>query len=156
MKTFPEIPGNSNVPVLTVTNASGLNLPVDEDHLIKLMNFIEQRENVIFKEIELVYVDETEIIEINNKYLDHDYVTDIITFRYDEPDNQAIEGTLYCCAPRITEQSREFGTDVESEFLRVFIHGLIHLSGYDDKTDEEKSIMTDLENYYLEQLTKEL
>lgn len=156
MKTFPDIPGDINLPALTVTNASGLNLPVDEDQLIKLMSFVEERENVVFKEIEAVYVDEAEIIEINKKYLDHDYVTDIITFRYDEQDNQAIEGTLYCCAPRIIEQSKEFGTDVESEFLRVFIHGLIHLSGYDDKTEEEKSIMTELENYYLEQLTKEL
>lgn len=156
MKIFPDIPGNTNLPALTVTNASGLNLPVDEDQLIKLMNFVEERENVIFKEIEAVYVDEAEIIEINKKYLDHDYVTDIITFRYDEQDNRAIEGTLYCCAPRIAEQSKEFGTEVESEFLRVFIHGLIHLSGYDDKTEEEKSIMTELENYYLKQLTKEL
>ncbi len=156
MKTFPDIPGNTNLPALTVTNASGLNPPVDEDQLIKLMSFVEERENGVFKEIEAVYVDEAEIIEINEKYLDHNYVTDIITFRYDEQDNQAIEGTLYCCAPRIIEQSKEFGTDVESEFLRVFIHGLIHLSGYDDKTEEEKSIMTELENYYLEQLTKEL
>lgn len=156
MKIFPEIPERFNFPKLTLTNPSGSDLLFTEAQLIKLMDIVEDYEEVVFKEIEAVYVDEKEIISINKEYLKHDYVTDIITFRYDEENRSAIEGTLYCCASRISEQSSEFESDEQSEFLRVFVHGLLHLSGYDDKTDEEKNIMTNLENKYLEQLKQEL
>jgi probable rRNA maturation factor len=156
MKIFPEIPDGVDSPKLTLTNPSGSDLPVTEELLLKLMDIVEVNEKVIFNEIEAVYVDENEIVNINREYLKHDYVTDIITFRYDEQNRNAIEGTLYCCAPRITEQSDEFESDEKSEFLRVFVHGLLHLSGYDDKTDEEKKMMTALENKYLEQLSHEL
>lgn len=97
-----------------------------------------------------MYVDETEITRINREYLDHDYVTDIITFRLDDGiDNTAIEGTIYCCAQRITEQASEFNQTTKVEFLRVMIHGLIHLVGYNDQTNEEKKEMTLLEDHFL-------
>ncbi|PWN07172.1 rRNA maturation RNase YbeY [Rhodohalobacter mucosus] len=115
------------------------------------MQIVETHEKIRFRSIELVYVDEKEILRINREYLDHDYITDIITFSYDES-SENLEGTIFCCAPRILEQSIEFGTDTADEFLRVFVHGLIHLAGYNDKTDAEKSTMTRLENRYLELL----
>ena len=84
-------------------------------------------------------MDEQEITRINNTYLNHNYVTDIITFRLDDRiDNSAIEGTIYCCAQRISEQASEFNQTKKDEFLRVMIHGFIHLIGYSDQTLEEK------------------
>jgi len=130
-------------------------VPVQEQELLKLLEITEQNESVRFKEIELVYVDEDEIVRINHEFLDRDYITDIITFRYDE-DDQAIEGTLYCCAPRIAEQSTEFKDDPKTEFLRVFVHGLIHLAGHNDQTPSEKKKMTDLEDQYLNTLKESL
>ncbi len=130
-------------------------MPVQELELLKLIEITEKNEQVRFREIELVYVDEDEIVRINHEFLDRDYITDIITFRYDE-DDQAIEGTLYCCAPRIAEQSAEFKVDPNTEFLRVFVHGLIHLAGHDDQTSDEKKQMTDLEDQYLNALKESL
>ena len=130
-------------------------MPVQEQELLDLIEITENNEQVRFKEIELVYVDEDEIVRINHEFLDRDYITDIITFRYDE-DNQAVEGTLYCCAQRITEQSAEFKDDPKTEFLRVFVHGLIHLAGHDDQTPDEKKQMTDLEDQYLNALKQSL
>ncbi|MDX1591176.1 MAG: rRNA maturation RNase YbeY [Balneolaceae bacterium] len=154
MKTFPDSADLFSGELFSMTNESGVDIPVDESSFEKLMQIVESNENVRFRSIELVYVDEEEILRINNEYLNHNYVTDIITFGYGE-ESEPIEGTLFCCAPRIEEQSREFDTSPADEFLRVFVHGLIHLAGYNDETEPEKAVMTRLENRYLELLGKE-
>ncbi len=135
---------------LQIFNTSGLDLPFKNDEAAFLLDVVSKDQNCLYSFVELVFVDEPEIIRINKEFLDRDYVTDIISFRYDEDEsNQEIEGTLYCCAQRIAEQSKEFADSERQEFLRVFVHGLIHLIGYDDQTPEEKSEMTRLENKYL-------
>lgn len=151
MTNFPDIPTEPE-DKLIINNESGEAVPVEEQVLLKLINITEEKETIRYKEIELVYVDEKEIVRINKEFLDRDYVTDIITFRYDENNPDAIEGTLYCCAPRIAEQSAEFDNDLKTEYLRVFVHGLIHLAGYDDQTTKEKELMTEKEDQYLEAL----
>jgi probable rRNA maturation factor len=136
-----------------IFNPAGFKLPVEETTFEKLKAEIEKKENITFQMLELVYVDEDEIIRINKQYLNNDYITDIITFRYDErSDNREIEGTLFCCAARIEEQSKEFHVTPNQEFCRVFIHGLLHLACYQDQTKTEKKKMTALENYYLSTL----
>ena len=154
MKTFPDTADLYPDDPFSIDNQSGIKIPADESSFRKLMRIVELHEPVRFRHIELVYVDENEILRINREYLNHDFVTDIITFSYgDSPKD--VEGTLFCCAPRIVEQSTEFDTDAAEEFLRVFVHGLIHLAGYDDGTEAEKSEMTRLENRYLELLEKD-
>ncbi|MEX0770410.1 MAG: rRNA maturation RNase YbeY [Balneolaceae bacterium] len=148
--TDPSEYGNRSV--LQVFNPSYFDLPIDESTLLNILAQIEQGEKAAFSLLEVVYVDEDEIIRINQKYLDRDFITDIISFRYDEGEaNQSIEGTLYCCAPRIAEQASEFGASRAEEFYRVFIHGLLHLIGYDDQSNVEKEQMTLLEDQYLKQ-----
>lgn len=150
METFPDIPHNENQPKLTLSNPAEANLPVEESDLEKLMNRIEKEENVLYQSVELVYVDEDYIVEINREYLNREYVTDIISFRYDEDtSDRVIEGTLFCCAARITEQCGEANTTPRNEFYRVFVHGLLHLAGYNDQSEKEKETMTRLENHYL-------
>lgn len=152
MTTFPDFPGESSESVLSVHNPSHFELPVKKSVLERLLQLVETEEKVTFSLVEVVYVDEENIIEINKEYLDRDYVTDIISFNYEDEPGNSIEGTLYCCAPRIAEQSGEMETDAEQEFYRIFIHGLLHLVGYEDSTTEEKEAMTKLENHYLEHL----
>ncbi|MFP8488447.1 rRNA maturation RNase YbeY [Gracilimonas sp. Q87] len=138
-------------PTLQSFNESSVNVPLDQPTAQKILSLIEVHEKVVYSFVELVYVDEEEIIRINNEHLDRDYVTDIISFRYDEESDgdQEIEGTLFCCAPRIKEQAQEFGESAEREFERILIHGLLHLIGYNDQTEEEKRSMTELEDKYL-------
>ncbi len=155
MMTFPDVPGQAGEDSFSIHNPSDFDIPVKREDLQKIINRIEREERTPFSNIELVYVDEEQIIKINQEYLGKDYVTDIITFRYDDNEtptstSSGIEGTLYCCAPRIAEQSREMGTSTDQEFYRIFIHGLLHLVGYNDSTPEEKKKMTQLENHYLE------
>jgi probable rRNA maturation factor len=136
--------------IIQIFNLTGVKLPIKREVIYQLISKIEAGERVSYEMLELVYIDEDEIIRINKQYLDKDYITDIITFRYDEDDNGSnIEGTLYCCASRIIEQAEEFDTSAEIEFYRVFIHGLLHLAGYQDNSRIEKYQMTERENQYL-------
>ena len=155
MMNFPDpSPETENASSLSVHNPSGFGLPLDNNQLKRIFNEIEDSENISFQHVELVFVDEHEIVELNRKHLGRDYVTDIISFRYDDENkNQNLEGTLYCCAPRIAEQSAEFKTNQKEEFSRIFIHGLLHLIGYNDQTKEEQKKMTSLEDRYLSEIS---
>lgn len=138
-------------PDIQLFNETGLDIPLSADLCQQVANTISEAENCAFQFVEVVYVDEEEIVRINREHLDRDYITDIITFRYDEnEDMQEIEGTMFCCAPRIIEQAEEFGQQTKNEFLRIYIHGLLHLAGYEDKTEAQKKRMTEKENRYLE------
>lgn len=140
---------------INILNETDLRIPLSQDMAVGAAKAISKYEDGVFSFLELVYIDETEIRKINQKHLNHDYITDIITFGYNEPDDNApVEATLFCCAPRIVEQANDFNTDVKSEFLRVFIHGLLHLTGYDDKTAEQKTIMRDKESFYINHILK--
>lgn len=157
MMNFPE-PDNEffssekSLPGIEIHNPSGHPLPFDKNVVSKIITSVENGENIQLYQVELVFTDEEGIVDINKKYLQRNYVTDIISFRYDDGDDQKIEGTLYCCAPRIVEQSKGFGATARQEFFRIIIHGLLHLAGYDDQTDTEKQKMTEREDYYLQTL----
>lgn len=131
-------------------NETDLDLPISRQDLDDIARQIQQEEDCTFSLLEIVFVDEPGIIAINKKHLDRDYITDIITFRYDEQQvNREIEGTLYCCAPRIKEQAAQWQEPESKEFFRIVIHGLLHLSGYEDATTSQKKHMTDREDHYL-------
>lgn len=138
-------------PDIQVFNQTNHSLPLEKSIFQDLALSISDRESASFRFIEIVYVDEDLIVRINKEYLDRDYITDIITFRYDESEGKSeIEGTIFCCAPRIAEQAEEFNEPTEREFLRVYIHGLLHLMGYDDQTDEDKKQMRAKEDEYID------
>ncbi|WP_138429719.1 rRNA maturation RNase YbeY [Fodinibius saliphilus] len=138
------------LPDVQVFNQTDYEVPLPSEKYIAVASALSKSEGCEFNFIEVVYVDEDEIVRINENHLERDYVTDIITFRYDEStNNKSIEGTMYCCAPRIKEQAVEFDEPLKREFLRIYIHGLLHLAGYEDKTNEQKQLMTAKENDYL-------
>lgn len=135
---------------LDLVNDSGFPVPVTDETALASALAVESGEGVTFSLIELVYVDEAEIVEVNRHHMGRDYVTDIITFHYhDDGSTSDLEGSLVMCAPRIAEQAAELGVPVETEFRRVLIHGLLHLCGHDDTDPAAKSTMTRLEDRYL-------
>lgn len=105
-------------------------------------------ESCRYSEIEVVFVDDNQILEMNRKFLNHDYITDILTFPYNN-DPTSLDGSLICCASQIEHQARDHNVSFQNEILRVVIHGLLHLAGYDDHTDEDTRIMRKLEDKYL-------
>ena len=98
-------------------------------------------------DISIIFVSDQYLLEINQKYLNHDYFTDIITFDYCE--DNVISGDLFISVDRVKENADSFNVDELTEIHRVMIHGVLHLCGYKDKTEEEEKNMRLLENKYL-------
>ncbi|MGN0199422.1 MAG: rRNA maturation RNase YbeY [Candidatus Cryptobacteroides sp.] len=99
-------------------------------------------------DINIIFCSDNYILDVNMKYLQHDYFTDIITFDYCE--GKVLSGDLFISVDSVRENSIEFGTDFEEELHRVIVHGVLHLIGYDDHTEEDKNLMRQKENYYLQ------
>ena len=97
--------------------------------------------------ISVVFCSDEYILEMNLRYLQHDYYTDIITFDYCEGD--VLNGDLVISVDSVRENAAFFGVEFEEELNRVIVHGILHLIGYDDHTDAESAVMRSKENYYL-------
>lgn len=98
-------------------------------------------------DINIIFCSDNYILDINQKYLGHDYFTDIITFDYCEGDR--LSGDLFISIDSVRENALEYGTEFKDELNRVIVHGVLHLIGYDDHTEEDIAQMRAKENYYL-------
>lgn len=86
-------------------------------------------------EVAYVFCSDNRILEVNKEYLGHDYFTDIITFDYTE--NQKINGDIFISVDTVSRNAEEYNVPFYEELMRVMIHGVLHLTGQDDKTDRE-------------------
>ena len=98
-------------------------------------------------QISIIFCSDNYILDINQRYLQHDYFTDIITFDYCEDDR--LSGDLFISVDSVRENAIEYGTSFNDELNRVMVHGILHLIGYDDHSDEDIKQMRSKENYYL-------
>ena len=94
-----------------------------------------------------VFCSDDFLLEINQQFLDHDTLTDIVTFDYTE--GTILNGEIYISTDRVADNAKDFNVDFDTELRRVIIHGLLHMCGYGDKTDDEKSNMRKKEDEYL-------
>ncbi|MEM1120370.1 MAG: rRNA maturation RNase YbeY [Bacteroidota bacterium] len=101
--------------------------------------------------LNFIFCDDEYLHKINVKYLDHDTLTDIITFPYSN-DEQLIEGDIYISVQRVRANAQQFNVLFLQELHRVIIHGVLHLCGFGDKTDDEKKIMRSKEDFYIERI----
>ena len=99
-------------------------------------------------DINIIFCSDNYILDVNMKYLQHDYFTDIITFDYCE--KKVLSGDLFISVDSVRENSVYFGTEFEDELNRVIVHGLLHLIGYDDHSEDDIKVMREKENYYLD------
>ena len=104
------------------------------------------------KKIDVYGVSDEELLSINKKHLEHDYYTDIITFDYSR--GNKISGELYVSLERVEENALALGLSYESELRRVVAHGILHLIGFKDKTEEEEKAMRSKEDEVLAYIDK--
>ena len=114
-----------------------------------LKRILEKEGNRTVDYINYVFCSDDYLLDINKRYLQHDYFTDIITFDLSESSN-AIQAEIYISIDRIKDNSRRIGTTIKAELHRVIFHGVLHLCEYRDKTKREKIKMREREGYYLE------
>lgn len=103
-------------------------------------------------QVNIIFCSDNYILDINQKYLQHDYFTDIITFDYCE--GKTLSGDLFISVDTVRENAIFYGTEFDDELNRVIVHGLLHLIGYDDHSEEDQKTMRSKENYYLAQREK--
>jgi probable rRNA maturation factor len=113
------------------------------------LNEVAKQEGKKILELTYVFCSDEYLLQINQEYLNHDTLTDIVTFDNSE-DPKKIEGDIFISIERVRENGNKLGTS-ETELERVMVHGLLHLLGYKDKKKEDKELMTEKEDFYIKQ-----
>ncbi|WP_406685310.1 rRNA maturation RNase YbeY [Seonamhaeicola sp. MEBiC1930] len=102
------------------------------------------------EEINYVFCNDEYLHKLNVEFLNHDTLTDIISFDYSV--GKIIQGDIFISIERVVDNANDFGVLFDNELRRVIIHGILHYCGYKDKTDVEAKLMRQKENHYLSQL----
>lgn len=113
------------------------------EHKIWLQRVI-RKEGKVPGDISYIFCDDDYMLERNISFLNHDTYTDIITF--DECVGDMVAGSILISLDRVGENADKFGKTFDNEFLRVLVHGTLHLCGYKDKTDDEAKLMRQKED----------
>jgi probable rRNA maturation factor len=142
---------------------------ISEDELRRVATLTLQSEGVVSAEISLAVVDDPAIHKVNRNYLQHDYPTDVISFLLDSGTSdpptalpidaqsrrgagQWLHGDVILSADTAQREAAEYGWEPQSEICLYLVHGLLHLCGYDDLTDEEQTVMRSREREILHEL----
>jgi len=98
-------------------------------------------------DVSIIFCSDEHLLQMNKEYLQHDYYTDIITFDY--TDESLVSGDLFISVDRVQDNADEFDVLFQDELHRVCVHGLLHLCGYTDKSEEDEGLMRSKENEML-------
>jgi probable rRNA maturation factor len=120
----------------------------DEQAVNKWLNNIVKHYNKSVNYVNYIFCNDIYLLNLNKKYLNHDTMTDIITFQYNEQSNN-IESDIFISIERVKENATKFGVAFEEEILRVMVHGLLHIFGYNDKSQEDRNNMRTLETKWI-------
>jgi rRNA maturation RNase YbeY len=108
-------------------------------------------EKVSFKSVHYIFCKDQYLLALNQKYMQHDTLTDILTFSYSDP-LVPIVSDIYISVERVQYNARALNVSYENELHRVMVHGILHLCGYQDKDEEQKALMRSREDFYLSRL----
>ena len=101
-------------------------------------------------ELNYVFCDDDYLHKLNVEFLDHDTLTDIISFDYTL--GKLVSGDIFISIERVKDNATDFSTDFNDELNRVIVHGVLHYCGYKDKTDKDAKVMRSKEDHYLKSL----
>jgi probable rRNA maturation factor len=128
-------------------------VPMDRGRMRQTVRTVLEGEGVGEAEISLAFVDNPTIHQLNQRYLQHDEPTDVLSFPLSEPNARRLSGELVIGAEVAKAQAESRGHAVEAELALYVIHGLLHLCGYDDKTPDGATEMRRKEREYLQALS---
>ncbi|QCD38623.1 MULTISPECIES: rRNA maturation RNase YbeY [Duncaniella] len=120
---------------------------IDAPLLEKWIAAVAKTHNRIVGPLTYIFCDDQKIIEVNRRFLNHDYFTDIITFDYSR--GRMVSGDMFISLDTVLSNSELVGATYQRELLRVIIHGVLHLCGINDKGPGEREIMENFENQAL-------
>lgn len=120
------------------------------DRIVKILKWELRVHKVLLGSINYIFCSDNYLLELNIKFLNHDYFTDVITFDYSK--GRVIAGDIYISIDRVMNNSLIYQQNYSDELFRVISHGLLHLLKYDDKGDEEIKIMRQKESQLLKKV----
>ena len=119
-----------------------------EDKLTLWLSDLIASEQHVEGDINYIFCDDDYLLKLNVEFLDHDTLTDIISFDYTV--GKELHGDIFISVERVKDNASGFKTDFNNELQRVMAHGLLHFCGYKDKTERQSKEMRNKENYYLD------
>ncbi|MDR3093396.1 MAG: rRNA maturation RNase YbeY [Bacteroidales bacterium] len=99
-----------------------------------------------------VFVSDAQILQLNRQFLNHHYYTDIITFDETAAESDTISGEMYISIDTVLTNAEIYQTTFDNELFRVIVHGVLHLCGYNDRTEQEQALMRKMEDNSLQLL----
>jgi probable rRNA maturation factor len=126
-------------------------VPIDRRRMREIVRMVLDGEGIGEAEISLAFVDNATIHQLNKRYLDHDEPTDVLSFPLSDAGAKKLAGELVIGAEVALAQAQERQHDVQAELALYVIHGLLHLCGFDDKTEAAATAMRQREKHYLRQ-----
>jgi rRNA maturation RNase YbeY len=117
------------------------------EEIRKLLLHVSVQEGYTLSQFYFHFVSAEEITRINKNHLSHDYATDVITFDYSR--DKELKAEAYVCPQEVKSNAKKYSQALENEMVRVLVHSLLHICGYDDKTDESKLKMRNKEDLYI-------
>jgi probable rRNA maturation factor len=122
---------------------------VDADAKATWLSAVISSENYNEGEVSIVFCDDYFLHKLNVEFLDHDTLTDVISFDYSI--GKEIHGEIFISIERVKENAKEFNQSFEQELSRVMVHGILHYCGYKDKLPTDARVMRSKEEFYLQQ-----
>ena len=122
----------------------------DESRLSNWIINVISEEGCILDEINYIFCDDAFLLKLNVEYLNHDTLTDIISF--DNSIGKIIQGDIFISVERVADNAKDFNVSLQEELHRGMVHGVLHFCGYKDKSESESMLMRQKENYYIKQL----
>lgn len=133
---------------MTIETANRQSRAVDQQKLARAAQRVLEEEEVPRATVSLAIVDDPTIHELNRRYLQHDWATDVLSFVLDEH-RGCLEGEVIVSADTAAAAAERFGWSLEDELLLYVVHGTLHLAGYDDTTPDARREMRSRERHYL-------
>ncbi len=124
-------------------------LGIDEKKSINILKSTLEKELISKAKINLIFAKDELLNNLKIEYFQKDHLTDVIAFRINNYTDTEVEGEIYISLERAIDNAKEYDEEISKELARLIIHGTLHLLNYKDNTEEEKLIMTKLENKYL-------